>query len=105
MTKTTKLLLLSLVIVSQVFYAKYVIIRDIKIPTIKPGQVWEYKSTLPFHENETPLYHTVIGVKDEWVQYTITAPTLPSGVWTSDCSARVFIIDSKLVKDVTQNTK
>lgn len=97
MTKTTKLTLLAIILLSQVFYIKYLIVPEFRV---KPGQVWEYKCTLPFHENDSPKYHTVIDVKDGWVKYTIPAPSLPGGVFTCDCSARIFVADSKLVKDV-----
>jgi len=91
-----KLTALALLLASQVFFVKYVILpRDrerAEQASVKPGQVWEYKCSLPFHENDAPSLRTVLEVRDGFVKYK------SSRGWENDCSVRVFVSDSKLVK-------
>ena len=78
------------VVISQVFFIKYVIVSDFKAASVKPGQVWQYKSGED---------RTVTAVDGGIVKYTIPAPSLPDGKFPWECSARIFVVDSKLVTD------
>lgn len=60
---------------------------------VKPGQVWSYKCTLPFHENDAPRLRTVIAVTNRYVQYDCGV------IWS--CSLELFLTDSTLVNDTS----
>lgn len=78
--------------VFQIPFLKYVVLNDFRAASVKPGQVWAYKCTRPFHENDTVEYRTVLEVRDGEVKYHFGGA---SGIdW--DCSARIFIFDSTL---------
>lgn len=81
-----------------VAYVIWVVIPSVKkhiaSASVKPGQVWQYKSTLPFHEHDAPQFHTVLEVRDGWVKYNMDDINI-----ASSCSLRAFVIGSTIVSN------